>query len=215
VSAGRRPAPTWCPRLVGAGLTAGVTAGLVGPAPGALLTLVRALVVERVVAGRRHRRALTQTLDAALATGGPLGLVLLDLDGFKTVNDTYGHLAGDHVLRSVAVRLRQAADPGMPGCPAGRGRVRRADRERRPALGHGPGRPGPGHAGRTGPGRAGRETGPAGNPVQIGASVGIAVRAAGDGTETDLLARADATTYKAKVTRRARTAVGEGTRSRR
>lgn len=39
-------------------------------------------------------------------TGSPLTLLVLDLDKFKTLNDTYGHLAGDYVLKEVAKIIR-------------------------------------------------------------------------------------------------------------
>jgi len=61
--------------------------------------------------GLANRRALERTLDAALARAGArsrsVGIVMLDLDGFKAINDTYGHAAGDDALREVAMRLRR------------------------------------------------------------------------------------------------------------
>ena len=59
--------------------------------------------------GIANRRAFEEALDREVArstrTGEPLTLVMLDLDHFKQVNDTYGHQAGDEMLRSVAESL--------------------------------------------------------------------------------------------------------------
>src|SRR3954447_15254352 len=61
--------------------------------------------------GLANRRALERTLDAALARAGArarsVGVIMLDLDGFKAINDTHGHPAGDRALQEVAVRLRR------------------------------------------------------------------------------------------------------------
>ena len=59
--------------------------------------------------GIYNRRFFEQTLTKEYSRvqryGGTLSLVLLDLDHFKKVNDTHGHLAGDEVLREAARRL--------------------------------------------------------------------------------------------------------------
>lgn len=58
--------------------------------------------------GIHNRRAFMERLDqewsAALRHGQPFCVLMLDLDHFKEVNDTYGHLVGDTVLREVALR---------------------------------------------------------------------------------------------------------------
>lgn len=55
--------------------------------------------------GLKNRRALDHILARYLQTGLPFALMQLDLDYFKSVNDTMGHAAGDAVLQSVAQSL--------------------------------------------------------------------------------------------------------------
>lgn len=52
--------------------------------------------------GLRNRRALAHALERLTRSGVPFGLMHIDLDFFKAVNDTLGHAAGDYVLRRVA-----------------------------------------------------------------------------------------------------------------
>jgi diguanylate cyclase (GGDEF)-like protein len=63
--------------------------------------------------GLSNRRAfddaLTGEIERAKRFGTDLGLVLIDLDNFKLVNDTYGHQQGDMVLREVARVLRETS----------------------------------------------------------------------------------------------------------
>jgi diguanylate cyclase (GGDEF)-like protein len=61
--------------------------------------------------GLPNRRAVTKHLYAALRAGTTIGLVLLDVDRFKQVNDTHGHERGNDVLKQIGERLRLLNPP--------------------------------------------------------------------------------------------------------
>ena len=145
----------------------------------------------------RNRRGFHAELERALADSSRSGrggvVLLIDLDGFKAVNDTHGHAAGDFVLQTVAGWLDAQVRPGdtvarlggdefavlMPATDAEHGRARAAQLDRRlNQL----------------VARWGRR------PLPVRASVGIALFQPKDSAD-EMLARADATMYEKKRNR--------------
>lgn len=58
---------------------------------------------------RRFQEAMVAEVERARRFGQPMSLVMLDIDNFKTINDTYGHQQGDRVLAEVARVLRHSS----------------------------------------------------------------------------------------------------------
>ncbi len=143
--------------------------------------------------GLPNRRAVLTDLDAGLRADIPLGFMLLDLDGFKDINDSVGHATGDALLVLVAQRLRESLRSRMTVARLGGDEFAIIVREDDPLtlletahevcdlL---------------------REPHPIdGLHLTIQASVGVTVRQADDTSATDLLRRADVAMYEAKATR--------------
>lgn len=61
--------------------------------------------------GLPNRRAFLLHLKEALQSGDPTGVVLLDLDNFKAVNDKFGHERGNDLLTGVGLRLTDLPEP--------------------------------------------------------------------------------------------------------
>ena len=79
---------------------------------GETLDQVRSMSEHDALTGLFNRGALDRDLDARLGTGDGndgLGLLFIDLDGFKGLNDAYGHVTGDAVLVRIAGLLRGVA----------------------------------------------------------------------------------------------------------
>jgi diguanylate cyclase (GGDEF)-like protein len=66
--------------------------------------------------GLGNRRAFNEALDRVVAgarrSDRPLSLVIADIEGFKAVNDTHGHLEGDRCLREIAAAIDATVRPG-------------------------------------------------------------------------------------------------------
>lgn len=87
-----------------------------------LQTMLSTMAWHDPLTGLANRRRLDEHWRRA--TGRPgrpdrIGFVMIDLDGFKAVNDTYGHDAGDELLRTVASRLRNLARESDTICRLG------------------------------------------------------------------------------------------------
>lgn len=64
------------------------------------------------LANRRHfRNVLGREIDATARSGDSALLLMMDIDHFKKVNDTYGHLAGDRVIQAIAKCLANCMRP--------------------------------------------------------------------------------------------------------
>lgn len=159
--------------------------------------------------GLSNRTVLFDRLEHALAasqrSGGTLGLIFVDVDRFKHINDTRGHDAGDRVLSAVAACLRECVREAdtlarfagdefvvlLEGTTAARTRTaadRLAERLRPLEVGLRDG------SGSAPPGRG------AGAPasVEVTASLGVATIAGGTIDAEGLLRRADQAMYRAK-----------------
>ena len=65
------------------------------------------------VGNRRHLvQRLTEECARSLRSGAPFALLVIDLDGFKAINDTYGHAAGDACLRHFTLMAQTRLRPG-------------------------------------------------------------------------------------------------------
>lgn len=90
---------------------------------GLLQSKLREQAVRDPLTNLFNRRYLEETLDHEIARasreGYPICMMMIDLDHFKRVNDTYGHEAGDHVLKAIAATLSQETRRGDFACRFG------------------------------------------------------------------------------------------------
>jgi diguanylate cyclase (GGDEF)-like protein len=189
-------------------LTGDVLARIRGVADQASTALQKARLLETVrhrashdaLTGLPNRVLFLERLEAALAGTAAeehVAVLFCDLDGFKEINDTAGHAAGDELLRQVADRLRASVRPDdtvgrlsgdefaviLAGVAGDDDAAALVDR-----LLECFDAPFPLEAG----------------DVRIGTSVGVAVHAGGDVPAEQLLRTADADMYRDKHVRRAR-----------
>jgi diguanylate cyclase (GGDEF)-like protein len=70
------------------------------------------LVLKDALTGLANRRSVEERMQSNIANDQTFSVVMLDLNRFKLVNDTYGHLAGDDLLKQFASELQSNVRPG-------------------------------------------------------------------------------------------------------
>ena len=75
------------------------------------MTLIQELTITDDVTGLFNARHLYTMLDQEVQTGKPFSLLFVDLDRFKSVNDTHGHLVGSRLLAEVGNLLKRSLGP--------------------------------------------------------------------------------------------------------
>ena len=158
---------------------------------------IRQLAYSDALTGLPNRASFGEALRAALAAPGPVAVMFLDLDGFKGVNDRYGHEAGDTVLRIAADRMRRSL--GDAGTVA-----RLAGDEFAVLLAPAPAEADAERLGRALIAALERpielpRQGLSGGAARVSASVGVAFREGPRETFDTLLSRADAAMYRGKA----------------
>lgn len=152
---------------------------------------------------RYMEESLAREVRRAARSGEPLALLLLDLDGFKRVNDTLGHTHGDRLLADLAQRLAREVRGGDLACRYGGDEfvVALPDCELTAAVEHGE------RLRRVI--RAAEEGDEHPAVLEVGVSIGVAVFPEHGASPEELIAAADAALYRAKLTGRDRLATPE------
>ena len=151
----------------------------------------RRLVEHDDLTGLKSRRVVIDRIEELLAAGDQAAVVFIDLDDFKSINDGFGHYAGDRMLAAVGHRLERLAPDGVL--------VGRAGGDEFIAVSDN-------HADAAAFTKAviRASMAPDGlvpdTPHMVRASVGLAVSAPDD-SSASLLARADAAMYRSKTSR--------------
>lgn len=167
---------------------------------------VRALALHDTLTGLPNRRLLAerleQAMDEARASGRLVALALCDLDGFKHVNDTMGHDAGDGLLRELALRMNGAAAPALVVARTGGDEFAvlqtglQQEEEALPAI-------------RALLDELARPVALEAGEARVGASFGISFFPADAGNVDELFRHADLALYRAKASGRGRCSVYE------
>ena len=153
------------------------------------------LATHDALTGMYNRRHFMEALEREIARAHrhqrALALCIVDVDLFKPVNDTWGHIAGDEVLRGIAGILRaHVRDEDIAGRIGGEEfavLLTEGDLSAAIAL-----------AERLRGAVAAAHFAPGGAPQRLTVSVGVASLADSDGSRSSLLAKADAALYRAK-----------------